>query len=154
MMAIQGNHRGPAALTSRGGAASAKRGSADSRRANEDDKSLARLKRALRKAERRAGDGSDIGGTGATILKLLPAPLARLLDKGRIGTEEVRAADDIAIAFHAQAGALSIIASGAVPPSAGAWSARTGPWCAKACSPRRRPSATCRPATRRPAWRS
>jgi hypothetical protein len=100
MMAKQGNHRGPAGLTSRGGAASAKSGSADSRRAVEDDKSLARLKRALRKAERRAGDGSDIGGTGATILKLLPAPLARLLDKGRIGTEEVRAADDIAIAFH------------------------------------------------------
>jgi hypothetical protein len=78
------------------------------RRPIEDDKSLARLKRALRKAERRAGDGSDIGGTGATILKLLPAPLARLVDKGRIGTEEVRAADDIAIAFHAQAGALMI----------------------------------------------
>jgi hypothetical protein len=73
MMAIQGSHRGPAGLTSRGGAASAKSGRADSRRANEDDKSLARLKRALRKAERRAGDGSDIGGTGATILKLLPA---------------------------------------------------------------------------------
>jgi hypothetical protein len=102
------------------------------RRPIEDDKSLARLKRALRKAERRAGDGSDIGGTGATILKLLPAPLARLVDKGRIGTEEVRAADDIAIAFHAQAGALTIIASGAAPPSAGAWSAPTEPWCAKA----------------------
>jgi hypothetical protein len=78
------------------------------RRAADEDKSLARLKRALRKAERRAGDGSDIGGTGATILKLLPAPLARLVDKGRIGTEEIRAADDIAIAFHAQAGALLI----------------------------------------------
>jgi len=65
------------------------------RRAADEDKSLARLKRALRKAERRAGDGSDIGGTGATILKLLPAPLARLVDKGRIG-------------FHAQAGALLI----------------------------------------------
>jgi hypothetical protein len=79
-----------------------------SRRPGEEDKVLARLKRALRKAERRAGDGSAIGGTGATILKLLPAPLARLLDKGRIGTEEVRAADDIAIAFQAQAGALMI----------------------------------------------
>ena len=78
------------------------------RRQTEEDKSLARLKRALRKAERRAGDGSDIGGTGATILKLLPAPLARLADKGRIGTEEIRAADDIAVAFHAQAGALLI----------------------------------------------
>jgi hypothetical protein len=77
-------------------------------RPNDEDKSLGRLKRALRKAERRAGDGSDIGGTGATILKFLPAPLARLVDKKRIGTEEVRAADDIAIAFHAQAGALFV----------------------------------------------
>jgi len=74
----------------------------------DEDKGLRYLKRALRKAERRAGDGSDIGGTGATILKFLPAPLARLLDKGRIGTEEVRAADDIAVAFHAQAGALFV----------------------------------------------
>jgi hypothetical protein len=65
-----------------------------------EERSLARLKRALRKAERRAGDGSTIGGTGATILKLSPPPLARLLDKGRIGTEEVRAADEITIAFH------------------------------------------------------
>jgi hypothetical protein len=67
MMAIQGSHRGPAGLTSRGGAASAKSGRADSRRANEDDKSLARLKRALRKAERRAGDGSDIGPNGTMV---------------------------------------------------------------------------------------
>jgi hypothetical protein len=74
----------------------------------DEDRGLRYLKRALRKAERRAGDGSDIGGTGATILKFLPAPLARLLDKGRIGTEEVRAADDIAVAFHAQAGALFV----------------------------------------------
>jgi hypothetical protein len=73
-----------------------------------EEKTFARLKRALRKAERRAGDGSAIGGTGATILKMLPPPLARLLDKGRIGTEEVRAADEIAVAFHAQAGALRI----------------------------------------------
>jgi hypothetical protein len=73
-----------------------------------EEKTFARLKRALRKAERRAGDGSAIGGTGATILKLLPPPLARLLDKGRIGTEEVRAADEIVVAFHAQAGALRI----------------------------------------------
>jgi hypothetical protein len=73
-----------------------------------EERSLARLKRALRKAERRAGDGSTIGGTGATILKLSPPPLARLLDKGRIGAEEMRAADEITIAFRAQAGALAI----------------------------------------------
>jgi hypothetical protein len=69
---------------------------------------LARMKRALRQAERRTGDGTEIGGTGATILKFLPAPLAHLADKKRIGTEELRAADDIAIAFHAQAGALML----------------------------------------------
>jgi hypothetical protein len=67
-----------------------------------------RMKRALRKVERRGGDGAELGGTGATILKFLPAPLARLADKKRIGTEEIRAADDIAVAFHAQAGALMI----------------------------------------------
>jgi hypothetical protein len=81
-----------------------------------EDKTLARLKRALRKLERRAGDGSEIGGTGATILKLSlsPPPLARLLDKGRIGAEEVRAADEIAVAFHAQAGAALRIKSPAL----------------------------------------
>jgi hypothetical protein len=78
------------------------------RRPQLDRRDLARMKRALRQAERRAGDGSEIGGTGATILKFLAAPLARLADKKRIGTEELRAADDIAIAFHAQAGALMI----------------------------------------------
>lgn len=66
------------------------------------------MKRAVRKAERQAGDGSVLGGTGATILKFLAAPLVRLLDRRRIGTEEIRAAEDIAIAFHAQAGALMI----------------------------------------------
>ena len=69
---------------------------------------FARMKRMLRKAERRAGDGSPIGGTGATILKFLGAPLCRLADRKRIGAEEIRAAGDIAIAFHAQAGALMI----------------------------------------------
>ena len=66
------------------------------------------MKRAIRKAERRAGDGTEIGGTGATILKFLAGPLVRLVEKQRIGTEEIRAADDIATAFHAQAGALMI----------------------------------------------
>jgi hypothetical protein len=74
----------------------------------QNDREFARIKRALRKAERRAGDGTEIGGTGATILKFRGAPLARLADKKRIGTEELRAAEDIAIAFHAQAGALLI----------------------------------------------
>lgn len=66
------------------------------------------LKRAIRKAERRSGDGKEVGGTGATILRFLAAPLVRLIEKKRVGTEEIRAADDIAMAFHAQAGALMI----------------------------------------------
>jgi hypothetical protein len=74
----------------------------------QSDRDFARMKRALRRVERRAGDGTEIGGTGATILKFQGAPLTRLADKKRIGTEELRAADDIAIAFHAQAGALLI----------------------------------------------
>ena len=79
-------------------------GDPERRRPQPDRRDLARMKRALRQAERRAGDGTEIGGTGATILKFLPAPLARLADKNRIGTEELRAADDIAIAFHARPG--------------------------------------------------
>ncbi len=77
-------------------------------RRSADARSFGQLKRILRKAERKAGDGSAIGGTGATLLKFLPAPLARLADRQRIGSEEIRAADDIATAFHAQAGALMI----------------------------------------------
>lgn len=67
-----------------------------------------RLKRAIRNAERRSGDGREIGGTGATILRLRPAPLVRLIEKQSIGTEEIRAADDITTAFHAQAGEVMI----------------------------------------------
>jgi hypothetical protein len=76
--------------------------------ATAEDPIFSRMKRALRKAQRRSGEGRELGGTGATILKFLPAPLARLADRKRIGAEEIRAADDIAIAFHAQAGALMI----------------------------------------------
>jgi hypothetical protein len=71
-----------------------------------------RMQRAIRKAERRPGGGreidSDIGGTGATILRFRAAPLARLIERRRIGGEEVRAADDITTAFHAQAAAVMI----------------------------------------------
>jgi hypothetical protein len=69
---------------------------------------LTRMKRMLRRAERQAGDGSVVEGTGATILKFLAAPVVGLADRKRIGTEEIRAADDIAIAFQAQSGALMI----------------------------------------------
>lgn len=76
------------------------------RRPGVDAPTFAGLKRAIRKAERRSADGREIGGTGATILRLRAAPLVRLIEKQRIGTEEVRAADDVAIAFHAQAWAV------------------------------------------------
>jgi hypothetical protein len=87
------------------------------RRPSGDSRLFGRMKRAIRKAERRAGDGREIGGTGATILKFIPAPLVRLVERKRIGTEEVRAADDIAVAFHAQAGALILGAQNAFTPA-------------------------------------
>jgi hypothetical protein len=78
------------------------------RRTGGDAWTFGRLKRAIRNAERRSGDGREIGGTGATILRLRAAPLVRLIEKQRIGTEEMRAADDITTAFHAQAGEVMI----------------------------------------------
>jgi hypothetical protein len=78
------------------------------RRPGGDTRTFRYLKRAIRNAERQSGDGREIGGTGATILRFRAAPLVRLIEKQRIGTEEVRAADDITTAFHAQAGALMI----------------------------------------------
>jgi hypothetical protein len=78
------------------------------RRPEGDARTLGRLKRAIRKAERRSGEGREVGGTGATVLRFRAAPLVRLIEKKRIGTEEIRAADDITKAFHAQAGAVMI----------------------------------------------
>jgi hypothetical protein len=78
------------------------------RRAPGEPSPLRRLQRAIRNAERRSGDGREIGGTGATILRFRAAPLVRLIEKQRIGSEEVRAADDMATAFHAQASAVMI----------------------------------------------
>ncbi len=78
------------------------------RRPGGDARTFGRLKRAIRNAERRSGDGREIGGTGATILRFRAAPLVRLIETQRIGTEEVRAADDLTTAFHAQAGAVMI----------------------------------------------
>ncbi len=57
-----------------------------------------RMQRAVRKAEH-----ANAGGTGATILRFRAAPLTRLIERKRIGHEEVRAAEEIAMAFHAQA---------------------------------------------------
>jgi hypothetical protein len=86
------------------------------RRAAGETCTFQRMQRAIRKAERSTAAGQhtdadtdgDIGGTGATILRFRAAPLARLIERRRIGGEEVRAADDIATAFHAQAAAVMI----------------------------------------------
>ncbi len=82
------------------------------RRATGDACPFQRMQRAIRKAERRIGSGreinGDVGGTGATILRLRATPLARLIERRRIGGEEARAADDITTAFHAQAAAVMI----------------------------------------------
>jgi hypothetical protein len=66
------------------------------------------MQRAIRKAERGAGGGRATGGTGATVLRFRATPLATLIEKKRIGAEEMRAADDMTTAFHAQAGAVMI----------------------------------------------
>jgi hypothetical protein len=66
------------------------------------------MQRAIRKAERRSGDGRAAGATGATLLRFRAAPLVTLIEKRRIGAEEARAAADMATAFHAQAGAVMI----------------------------------------------
>lgn len=78
------------------------------RRAMAEACPFTRMQRAIRKAECGLGNGHDIGGTGATILRFRAAPLVRLIERRRVGGEEVRAADDIATAFHAQASAVMI----------------------------------------------
>lgn len=67
-----------------------------------------RLLRAVRKAERTAGDGAEVGGTGFTIIKRQDSPIIRLLDRSRIGQAELRAGEDIVLTFQAMAGALML----------------------------------------------
>jgi hypothetical protein len=64
------------------------------------------MKRRLTASERRTGDGAVIGGTGATVLKFIPSPLRRLADRKRIGSKELRAAEEISVAFHHQSHGL------------------------------------------------
>jgi hypothetical protein len=68
---------------------------------------LADMQKAISKAERRSGDGHRIGGTGLTEIKLRGSPLAVLIDKDKIGAEELRAAQDIELAFFALSGGLT-----------------------------------------------
>lgn len=51
---------------------------------------------------------STTGGTGATILKMVSKPLARLIEDKSIGPEEVQAASEIHTAFQAKTEALWI----------------------------------------------
>jgi hypothetical protein len=75
-----------------------------------------KVRRALRKVEadalrakRRSVKGAvEDPGTPFTILKLTPSPVARLLDKGRIGPEALEAAQEIERVFTAISGALLI----------------------------------------------
>jgi hypothetical protein len=64
------------------------------------------MMRHVRKAERTSGDGSEISGTGFTILKRSDSPISRLLNSGAIGSAELQASEDICLAFHAISGAL------------------------------------------------
>jgi hypothetical protein len=76
------------------------------RRPAADARTFARMQRAIRKAS--SGAAGNGRATGATVLRFRAAPLATLIEKSRIGGEEVRAAGDMTTAFHAQAGAAMI----------------------------------------------
>lgn len=65
---------------------------------------LLQAKQYLEKQERRDGAGNAIGGTALTELKLQGSPIARLFDAGKIGTDELRAVEDIEIAHRSIAG--------------------------------------------------
>lgn len=62
----------------------------------------------LKEASRIAGDGTEIGGTPFTILKRRQPPIATLIEKNKIGGEEVRAVEEIEKAFFAISGGLMI----------------------------------------------
>lgn len=73
--------------------------------------SYQRVKNFLEAHERKDGEGNSIGGTGATEFRLIQfgqSPVARLLNSGNIGNEEMQAVEDITSAFHSIAGALLI----------------------------------------------
>lgn len=72
----------------------------------EATRARSRVRKAIDGVERQSGNGDEISGTGFTILKRADTPITRLLTGGKIGPEELRAAEDITTAFHAQAGAL------------------------------------------------
>jgi hypothetical protein len=76
--------------------------------AGEEKRRIKSLAHILAAAQRRAADGAEIGGTPFTLLRLGNNPVGRLVDAGRIGAEELRAAAEISLAFYAITGALQI----------------------------------------------
>lgn len=72
------------------------------------DSEFLRLKRLAKELEKTAGDGREIGGSGLTILKFEGSPLSRLFDKDKIGTDELRAAEDIQTAYFSLTSSLWI----------------------------------------------
>jgi hypothetical protein len=75
-------------------------------KADASDMAVSRIKRAVRKAERKTGDGGEVGGTGQTVIRLSASPVQRLIESKAIGGEEVQAADEIVRVFMAISGAL------------------------------------------------
>ncbi len=65
-----------------------------------------KILREARNAERVLGDGSEISGTGFTVIKRADSPITRMLAGGSIGGPELRSSEDICTAFRAISGAL------------------------------------------------
>jgi len=65
-----------------------------------------KILRDVRKATRVTGSGTEIGGTVYTAWKRSDSPIIRLLNSETIGQPELRASEDICIAFQAVSGAL------------------------------------------------
>lgn len=76
----------------------------EKRLAKEKPITVTRIKRELRQAEKASGTG----GTGATILRISTVPVARLIERKKIGPIERTAADEICLAFFALSGGLLI----------------------------------------------
>lgn len=97
--------------------------------ATESDRAVASTRRAVRKAERTSGDGTDISGTGYTIMKMRQNPIARLVDENKIGPDELMAAEEILNAFSVISAPVACRAQNLnrVDGGGGNW----GPWPAR-----------------------
>jgi hypothetical protein len=80
----------------------------------ESEKIVRKMQRAVRSAEqahlnklrRTVKDEVSDAGTGQTIIRLRASPVESLIDRGKIGSEEQMAADEISKVFMAISGAL------------------------------------------------